>query len=213
MQVVIFDMDGTLIDSQHDITTSINHVRQAHHGLGPLLSEFVVEAINRHQRNLPKLFYGTDLYHDRDKLLFEEHYHEQCVQNPRLYDGVRTLLEKLEEEDIRLAVATNAPSKFARRMLTHLGVAERFTWIIGADMVENPKPDREMLHQILQGFGFEHGRDSAWMIGDNSKDMEAAVNAGISGVFVTWGFSIEGEGDHVIDDPKRLLEIISANRK
>ncbi len=212
MQVVIFDMDGTLIDSQFDITISINHVRQEHHGLGPLTNEFVVEAINRHQRNLPKLFYGTEIYHDSDRVVFEEHYHEQCVQNPRLYDGVQALLEQLEHRDVRLAVATNASSKFARRMLAHLGVAERFSWIIGADMVEKPKPDKAMLQHILQEFSFDHGCDSAWMIGDNSKDMEAAVNAGINSVFVTWGFSAEGEGDHVIDDPKRLLEIITANR-
>ena len=56
MTIVIFDMDGTLIDSQNDITTSINHVRQHNHGLDPLHADFVVEAINMDERNLPQLF-------------------------------------------------------------------------------------------------------------------------------------------------------------
>lgn len=210
MQVVIFDMDGTLIDSQHDITISINHVREKNYGLEPLTNDFVVEAINSYRRNLSKLFYGTEYYHDRDRVLFETHYHEQCIQNPRLYDGIEKLLEYLSNEGTKLAVATNAPGKFANRMLSHLGVADRFSQIIGADMVEKPKPDKAMLQHILQEFGFDYATDRAWMVGDNSKDIEAASNAGITGVFVTWGFSPQGQGDHVIANPEKLTEIIAS---
>ncbi|MEA3372264.1 MAG: HAD family hydrolase [Campylobacterota bacterium] len=210
MKVIIFDMDGTLIDSQYDITISVNHVREEHYGLEPLSSAFIVEAINRHQRNLPELFYGTAVYHEHDRDLFEAHYHEQCIQNPRLYDGVEALLQHLSSEKVKLAVATNAPGKFAKRMLSHLGVADHFSHIIGADMVEKPKPDRAMLSHILDSFGFHHGSDRAWMIGDNSKDIEAALNAGIHSVFVTWGFSSEGKGDHVIEKPHKLLKIIAS---
>jgi phosphoglycolate phosphatase len=211
MRVVIFDMDGTLIDSQYDITLSINHVRREHYGLGPLTSDYVVAAINRYQRNLAKLFYDTEEYHARDRDLFEAHYHEQCVQNPRLYDGVEPLLRRMQEEGIRLAVATNAPGKFAVRILEHLGVAECFEEILGADMVEKPKPDKAMLAKILDRFGYRQGRDLGWMVGDNSKDMEAAVNAGIESVFVTWGFATEGSGDHVIDKPHHLQRIIASH--
>lgn len=65
MKVVIFDMDGTLIDSKKDITISINYIRELHYNLPPLTEEFVVEAINMEVRNLPKMFYGTDIYHEK----------------------------------------------------------------------------------------------------------------------------------------------------
>ena len=209
MKVVIFDMDGTLIDSQHDITVSINHVRRLRYALEPMSSQEVVDAINGPQRNLAELFYGTKVYHAEDRALFEAHYHEQCIMNPRLYQGIESLLEGLAEEGVRLSVATNAPSHFAHRMLEHLGVHARFDHILGADMVEHPKPHREMLTAILAKYGFGSESDRAWMVGDNAKDMLAAEHAGIPGIFAAWGFSSEGNGDHFARRPHQVAEIIA----
>ena len=174
MRIVIFDMDGTLIDSQHDITSSINHVRALNHGLPPLESRQVVEWINLPVRNLPELFYGTVIYESRDRDLFEAHYHDQCIQNPILYPGVRATLEALRSRNVRLAVATNAPSVFAKRMLGHLGIAGHFERIVGPDVVGASKPDPAMLLSILESTGFQKEVHRAWMVGDNSKDIDAA---------------------------------------
>ncbi|HFU74267.1 MAG TPA: HAD family hydrolase [Helicobacteraceae bacterium] len=208
MKVVLFDMDGTLIDSQHDITASINYVRKEHYALEALESTFVVEAINRYQRNLPKLFYGTQDYEPSARELFEAHYYDQCIQSPRLYDGIAELLEQLQQSDVALSVATNAPSMFAVRMLEHLNIAHYFDHIVGADMVVKPKPDGAMLNYALERLAFDAQCDHAWMVGDNSKDMEAAHNVNITSIFATWGFSSHGEGDHVIAQPQQLLDIV-----
>ena len=208
MKIAIFDMDGTLLDSKKDITISVNYIRELHYNLPPLSEEFIVEVINMEVRNLPKLFYGTEVYHERDRDVFEIHYAMQCTQNPYLYDGVFEMLQQLVESGVKMSVATNAPTPFALRMLTHLGVAEMFDVIIGADKVKVSKPDPQMLNNILQFYDFNKETHKAWMIGDSSKDMLSAKNAGIESIFATWGFSPNGRYDTLIHEPKELLDII-----
>lgn len=207
-RIALFDMDGTLIDSGLDITLSINHVRQAIYHLEPLAVQTIIDAINAHQRNLAAIFYGTELYQPDAKALFEEHYYDQCIQNVRAYEGIEPMLEQLRSHDVVMGVATNAPTLFANRMLEHLGLNRFFDSIIGADRVESPKPHPHMLYHHLNRHDFQSGTDRAWMIGDNSKDMEAASRAGISGIFAGWGFSTTGEGDYFAPSANDVVDII-----
>ena len=209
MRIIIFDMDGTLIDSGHDITASVNHVRKKIYGLGPLTKEFVVEAINRDQRNLALMFYGTRLYEPAAQREFESHYHEQCIRTPCLYPGIRSLLAGLGRRGIGLSVATNAPARFAGRMLSHLGLGQLFDRIVGGEDVEEPKPHPAMLLDILKSYGYVPGRDRALMVGDSAKDMEAARRAGITGAFASWGFSRAGGGDVILSAPGEILPLVA----
>lgn len=132
----------------------------------------------------------------------------QCIQNPYLYDGVKETLESLVESGVKISVATNAPTQFAVRMLRELGVDEMFDVIIGADRVKVSKPDPEMLHVILQHYGYDSKINEAWMIGDNSKDMLAGVNANINSIFATWGFSPKSDHKTVVSHPKEILNLV-----
>jgi phosphoglycolate phosphatase len=207
-KIVIFDMDGTLIDSKKDMTISVNYVRKNNHNLPPLSEELIVDAINRHERNLAMLFYETQTYEARDRELFEQHYKEQCIKHPYLYDGVKETLHALKDAGVKLSVATNAPTLFAQTMLRHLKIVDLFDVIVGADRVEKSKPSPDMIEYILHFYEFMPQKDKAWMVGDNTKDIESAKRAGIEAVFAAWGFSSYGTHSCVIKDPKELLSIV-----
>ena len=207
-KIVIFDMDGTLIDSKKDITISVNYIRKINHNLPPLSEEFVVDAINKEVRNLPKLFYNTENYETADRELFEKHYKEQCIEHPYLYDGVKEMLETLYANGVKLSVATNAPTPFATRMLEHLHVADMFDMIVGADKVKASKPNPDMIHKILNFYRHDEQKDEAWMVGDNSKDIKSANNASIGAIFAAWGFSAHGTHSVIVKHPKEILDII-----
>ena len=201
-------MDGTLIDSKKDITISVNFIREKHYSLEPLSEQFIVDAINKEIRNLPELFYGTPSYEEKDMLAFEEHYKKQCTQNPYLYEGVLETLDTLVKAGVKLSVATNAPTPFAKLMLESLGVAEIFDVIIGADAVSASKPSPEMLNHILEFYSYDASCDRAWMVGDNSKDMQSASNAKIEGLFATWGFTPQTEYKKRLKRPQELITLV-----
>ena len=191
-----------------ELGAKAQHIREQHYNLPPLSESFVVEAINMEVRNLPKMFYETEIYHEKDRELFEVHYAMQCIQNPYLYDGIKEMLHELVENGVKISVATNAPTPFALRMLNHLGVAELFDVIIGADKVSISKPNPEMLEKILEFYAFDKILHNAWMVGDNSKDMLSAKSAGIGSMFATWGFSPISDDEVVISKPKDILDIV-----
>lgn len=207
-QIVLFDMDGTLIDSGLDITLSINHVRAQCYHLEPLNVQAVIDAINAPVRNLSEIFYAQQHYEERAKSAFEEHYYDQCIQNVVSYEGIYDLLDSLRDNNVIMGVATNAPGIFAKRMLEHLKLDSFFEMIVGADDVDSPKPHPQMLHRHLEYHGYRSGIDRAWMIGDNSKDIDAAAQAGIVSVFAGWGFSSHGHGDYFAPTPRSILDII-----
>ena len=190
MRLIMFDMDGTLIDSGFAITNTINYVRE-NLGFQRLEKDHILEKVNEPDINSAEFFYGTKEFTPQQTALFEEYYNEHCLTDLVLYDGISKLIDDLKG-DFTLAVATNANSQYAKKMLDHVGIGSHFSTIVGYDSVSKPKPHPEMLNKILDKHSILN--NNAQMIGDSHKDILAAKGAGVDSVLVNWGFSNHEEG-------------------
>lgn len=202
MSLIIFDMDGTLVDSGTSITNTINHVRK-NLGLDKMEKNYILEKVNDPDINTSEFFYGTNEFTNQQRVLFEEHYNANCLNDIELYEGIQKLIDDLSS-DFTLAIATNANSTFAKKMLNHLEIGNYFKTILGYDCVKYAKPHPEMIHKILD----EHKIHNklAQVIGDSHKDTMAATNAGVDSVLVNWGFS--NHNKDAIETVKELEEKI-----
>lgn len=185
MKLLMFDMDGTLINSGYAISNTVNYVRE-NLNLEKLEKDYILENINKPEVNSSEFFYGTKEFTPLQSKLFGEYYEKHCLHDLVIYDGIKELLEKLKN-DFTLSVATNANSIYAKKMLAHLGLDHYFDTVLGYNDVTQAKPHPEMLHKILDKHDIL--KENAQMIGDSHKDTQAAKNAGVDWVLVNWGFS------------------------
>ncbi|OUR71741.1 HAD family hydrolase [Arcobacter sp. 31_11_sub10_T18] len=202
MKLIMFDMDGTLLNSGAAIVNTINYVRD-NIGLEQMEKSHVLKHINDPDINSAKFFYGTEEFTQEQNVLFNEYYNKNCLNDIVLYDGIKELIESLNK-NCKLAVATNASSIFAKRMLIHLDLHHHFDMLVGYNDVENPKPHPEMIYKIMNQLNAS--KDKAILIGDSKKDTQAATNAGIDSILVNWGFS--DYEDEALDNVTQLSEIL-----
>ena len=185
MNVIMFDMDGTLINSGTMIANTVNYVRQ-NIGLKILEKKHILEKLNDPNINSAEFFYGTTHFTEEQTHLFESYYTQNCLLELEIYDGIEPLLKDLKGE-FKLAVATNASSVFAKKMLAHLELLNHFEVVYGYDSVTKPKPHPEMVHKIIHTLATT--KEKSLLIGDSHKDTQAAFNAGVDSILVNWGFS------------------------
>jgi len=203
--LIIFDMDGTLIDSSAAMTSSVNYVRQSL-GLEPIGQKYLEYHINQPDQHLPKIFYNTDAYEPSHRALFKEHYMDNSPSMISLYPHVETMLSQLSSKAL-LAVATNASDYFARHMLEKMGIIGYFADIVGANNVDVPKPNPLMVHHLMQTLKCEPSKTI--LVGDSIKDEGAASNAGIAFIFAEWGYGTSETASlraHTIEELVHLLE-------
>lgn len=191
-QIIIFDLDGTLVDSRQDLATGINLMRR-HYGLPPLsvatVSGFVGEGIrNLVSRSLQDASFGVDL--DEAVRLDTEFYRAHIHDATTLYPGVRDGLERLAADGHALALLTNKPAGACHAILRHFKIDALFASVVGGDSGVPLKPNPAAVLTILRDVGGE--RADAWMIGDNHTDIAAAHRAGIHSIFVTYGIGALG---------------------
>jgi len=137
---IIFDMDGTLLDSSLAMTISVNHVRKSF-GLNPIEKEYLEFHINQPGVDLPMKLYEVPHYTQEHRNRFAKHYLANANLHVKPYDGAYELLEALHVKGMTLSIATNATDFFARNMLEGQGMLKFFSHIIGANNVKKSKPN------------------------------------------------------------------------
>lgn len=199
---IIWDMDGTLVNSGTMISNTINYVRE-NIGLERLDKKLILEQVNNPDINSSEYFYGTTYFTDKQTKLFGEYYNENCVKEVELYEGIEYILNKYSDK-LTMHIATNAHDNFAHKILEHLNIKDHFINIIGSNNVKKPKPDPEMIHKVINDCKYDY--NNYLVIGDSHKDIQAASNAGINSILVNWGFSDHLDND--IDSITKLEEEI-----
>lgn len=201
-KLIIFDMDGTLVNSSITIANAINYVRQ-NLGFEPMEQEYILRLVNDHTINPAQKFYHTRSFEKKHEIWFSEYYSANHAKELALYEGVREMLEGLKERGANLAVATNAYRVSTLESLTHLEVDHHFDAIACYDDVPNGKPHPDMLHKILDELSMESRQ--ALFIGDGPRDKIASERAGIEYIMVDWGFT---EYTNAVRSVQELEEMI-----
>jgi phosphoglycolate phosphatase len=208
---LVFDLDGTLIDSRRDITTAINRMREEL-GLPPIPLEAVVTMVGEGARLLVERALGPDFPPDQvDRALarYLEHYADVCLEETRAYPGIEEMLEGLVER-YPLALLSNKGEALSRKILAGLGLSRFFGEILGGDSLPTRKPDPAGLRVLAERLGVPLER--LLLVGDTWIDAETAHNAGCAFILVEWGFPRPPKLDRVTADLKvaRAEELAAA---
>lgn len=189
-EAVLFDLDGTLIDSAPDLLAALDHVRSGK-GLPPCDHRELREHVSRGAAGL--LAAGLPGWAElpeseregaREQLL--DFYAEHCWDLSAPFEGIEELLDRLQERGMHLGIVTNKISRFAEPIVARAGWADRFGCLITGDRVARPKPDPEPVLAACRALGVQPGR--TLFVGDDHRDVLAGAAAGTGTVVATWGY-------------------------
>lgn len=190
VRLLMFDLDGTLVDSRADLAAAVNRMR-ADYGLPPLPPDVVSGYIGEGARVLVERAlhpHPVDPHEALARFLahYRAHLHDQTV----LYPDVRAGLEQLRAAGWQLALISNKPEQSCRALLEHFALAGLFASVLGGDSTPHCKPHPEPLLVTLRRLGAR--AEDAWMIGDHRTDLQAARHAGVRSIFLTGGIGEPG---------------------
>ena len=209
---IIFDLDGTLVDTLDDLTGAMNasltqlncpkrtddECRQM---IGHGLHKFAERAL------------GPGREHLTDELVavMVAYYADHCLEKTRPYDGLEEVIEQLRHQGVRLAVLTNKNHAPAETIATHYFGDETFDPIIGAADGRRPKPDPQTTLEILKQWNLTAAE--VLFVGDSEPDMQTAKNAGVRAVGCVWGFRsaeilTEAGADVLIQTPGQIFNLL-----
>ena len=213
-KVLLFDLDGTLTDSEEGI---LNCVRYGLESCGFPVPEYEV------LRSFigPPLMYSCTHFcglsradSERVILKYRERYSEKGIFENRLYNGIKELLSDLKNAGYKIALATSKPEVFALRILEHFGIAEYFDAAAGSTIGREDETKADMIRLAVKRLGLhEEDKPYVLMIGDRKHDIIGAHECGIDVAGVYYGFAPEGElekygADHILNDVNSLRRML-----
>lgn len=209
---VIFDLDGTLLNTLDDLTDSVNfalgemgYPLHTADEVRMMVGNSVIYLI---EQALPD---GTDKeIFDKTLALFESHYQTNMRNKTAPYDGVMQMLDKLSTEGYKLAVVSNKPDVFTKELVSEL-FGDYIPLAIGRSETIARKPAPDMLELAIKQLGSDP--DSTVYVGDSEVDVETSINAGVDCVGCLWGFrdreTLESAGaEFIISSPDELVGLI-----
>lgn len=212
VRVLIFDLDGTLIDSKLDLTLAVNAMLE-HMRCKPLEPETIYGLVGNGAQALVRRALGegcTDADVDAGLSYFLSYYRAHMLDNTMTYAGVREGLAMLAQYP--MAVLTNKPANFSRAILDGLGLSEYFRVVYGGNSFEKKKPDPSGVRKILGDL--RATKDEAMLVGDSGVDVKTARNAGIWSCGVSYGIGTHTLGTHppdiMVDSLTELAEHLTA---
>lgn len=214
-KAVLFDLDGTLIDSAPDLLAALDHVR-SRRGLAGADHGRLREHVSRGAAGLIDAGLGElpSAEHEAARRELLEHYENHCWERSRPFDGVETMLAGLQARGLALGVVTNKISRFAEPVMAQAGWSRRFGCLVTGDRVERPKPDPEPVETACRELGI--AAQHCVFVGDDRRDVLAGKAAGVATIVAAWGYLPRGEraedwgADAIIAAPAKLSDLLSA---
>ena len=213
-KVLLFDLDGTLTDSEEGI---LNCVRYGLESCGFPVPEYeVLRAFIG-----PPLMYSCTHFCGLSKadsesviLKYRERYSEKGIYENRLYDGIKELLSDLKKAGYKIALATSKPEVFALRILEHFDIAEYFDAAAGSTIGREDETKADMIRLAMKRLGLhEEDKPFVLMTGDRKHDIIGAHECGIDAAGVYYGFAPAGElekygADHILNDVDSIRRML-----
>ena len=210
--LLVFDLDGTLIDSRLDLALAVNAAREDA-GMGPLDHELIYSYVGNGAPMLIRRSLGPEAAEqqvDRALQFFYGYYREHMLDNTYLYPGVQESLDTFLGDGRRMAVLTNKPVRFSQEIIKGLGLAAHFQRVYGGNSFETKKPDPYGLNYLMDELKASKG--STLVIGDSAVDVDTARNAGTAACGVTYGLQPESFEEHppdmLVDRMPELVELL-----
>ncbi len=189
IECVLFDLDGTLIDTAPDFVAVVKQLL-AEHGKPPLSRDSIYHTVSDGARALVKLAFGIDEDHaefvELTQRLLHLYYQQLQVTDATLYPGLDSLLAKLERQQIPWGIVTNKPEKYTILLLDKLNLRSRCGTLVCPDHVSQRKPHPEPILLACRQLGV--GTERTVYIGDHRRDIEAAKNADVIAIAAAYGY-------------------------